>query len=256
MRIARQNRARKCVKVWFVALAVALFATGAGSAFADTYHDPTGMVVSVGTEGDNVNCQWYGYTREPLITLSQGGGCSSATWGTVASDGGCASGGVVVAIGEANRDCGYHSTEANAGLIGVGLLGADSSGLVAVSDTGDAWAYCYPAIPWGPGCSAPGFAASGTGTATGEGNALSGTGRSNSTWWTPLPLGLLSVSGTQDANSSRGGAVSVTGNATGGGGLGAVTVDGNSNANGGLVSISVLGHARGGNVNYGGSGAG
>lgn len=238
-----------------VAVLVAVMLGTGAVAFAETYHDPTGKVLSVGTDGDDVNCQWYGWTDASLVTLSQGGGCSSSTWATVATDGGCASGGVVVAIGDANRDC-YNGSREATGLVAVGLLGADSWGFVAVSDTGDARAWCYPAIPWGPGCSAPGLAVSGTGPAAGEGNAASGTGRGDSTWSTPLPLGLLSVSGTQDANSSRGLAVSGTGNAVTGGGIGAVSVDGNSNANGGLVSVSVLGHARGGTVNYGGSGAG
>jgi hypothetical protein len=53
--------------------------------------------------------------------------------------GGCAAGGVTIAIGNPNRAChGYSDRDAN-GMVGIGLLGADSyGGVLAVSDSGTA----------------------------------------------------------------------------------------------------------------------
>ena len=100
------------------------------------------------------------------------------------------------------------------------------------------------------------MAVSGTSTASGS-TAISGAGNAYgrpASYLVLVDSPGVSLSG---AGGAYGGAVAVAGgSAASGGGVGAIAATGDSDANGGLVSVSVLGHARDGNVNYGGSGAG
>lgn len=141
--------------VWGVGVAgvlcgVGLLFAGLSPARAQAYRTPGNEIV-VGTSGDDAHAVWLGV-----------------------SHGGCARGAFAVAVGEA----GCTNAEAYGSYAGVGLAAAESFGLVAVSDTGNAQDYC---IRITIGCIFPGVAASGTGTARG-GYAVSGTGAAYSSW--------------------------------------------------------------------------
>jgi hypothetical protein len=234
-------------------LGVVASVLGRSAASAETYTDPLGLgLVVVGTDGSDA--------RSSIVAVSQGG---------------CADGLVAVAIGESSHDCWWNGFGHEAyGLVGLGLLGAEggiaigggdsaagltalavgggnASGLVAVSDTGTAQAYCLGPIPWGDNCAEPGIAVSGTGTAYGDGHTFSGAGNAESTWdGTDNPLWPIV-------------AVSALGGASGGN----VAASGTGTARGRStttwqhpvpypgVSVSGTGTASGGAVAFGGSNA-
>lgn len=227
-------------------------------AFGDVYRtpDPLGPIlwdaVGVGTSFSVCIATNGDRCVGDMVTVTEGGGCSS--------------GGLSIAVGDRGDGCGtyWYGREAT-GNIAAGLLGAESAGMLAVSDTGDST---------GVG-GADSMAVSGTGCARAGWVAVSVTGCADGgvpsgPFFGIETLPSVAVSGANRASNGRpngmtaaplgqasGGAVAVAGTgATSSGGLGAFTVGGNSNANGGLLSFSGTGHARGGTVNYGGSGAG
>lgn len=246
-----KQTARRAV---IVAGAVAGSYSLGSAALAETYTDPVGLgVVVVGTDGSDA--------RSSIVAVSQGG---------------CADGLVAVAVGESGHDCWWNGWGHEAyGLVGLGLLGAEggiaigggdsaagitalavgggnASGLVAVSDTGSAQAYCLGPIPWGDNCAEPGVAVSGTGTAYGDGHTFSGTGPAQSTWdGTDNPLWpIVAVSG---LGSASGGNLAVSGTGTADGRstkasqhpvpYPGVTISGTGSARGGWIAIAPNGRA-------------
>ena len=238
-----------------------------------TYRTPYDAVMA-GTGGGDAGSDYYsgypvvGPLHMPLVGVSNGG---------------CAEGIVAVAIGESNRYCNWNGQEA-AGLVAVGLLGADggvaigggyggdgtiaigggnAEGVTAVSDTGSARAQCVSPIPWGDAeCAEPGVAISGTGYAYGYGHTVSGTGSSDSTWhgyhndlWPIVSVsglgnasgGNVAVGGTGSASAQPSTTSRVTGQPVTYPGI--AVAGGNANANGGALAVSGTGQAQGGAVN-------
>lgn len=202
---------------------------GLSAAFAEVYTDPLELgVVVVGTDGsdagsDNGIGLLVAGVHFPIVAVSQGG---------------CANGTVAIAIGESSHDCWWNGWGNEAyGYVAIGLLGAeggiaigggdggmlalgggDASGLVAVSDTGDAGAGCLTPIPWGDNCAEPGVAVSGTGTAYGDGHTVSGTGESRTDWgseWdTPRDNPLWPIVTISGLGNASGGNVAISGAGT------------------------------------------
>src|SRR5687767_6047153 len=180
-----------------------LFGFGVRAAVAQIVGDPLGVVQVGTTPSDSLGC---------VVAVSNG--C-------------CASGMVVVAVGESNRSCDtYGEAEASGWLVGLGLLGAegptalgggDTFGLVAVSDTGNARADCIRSL-FDSNCAEPGVAVSGTGSATGEGSVVSGTGSAQTSW--------------DQYDNDTFAVVAVSGLGNAGGGDSLVSVSGGSNADG------------------------
>lgn len=262
-----QKVGRRLLSVACVAAPVVSCAAFMGAASAETYRAPNDAVV-VGTFGSDAGQQDI-YSPVPLLAVTHGG---------------CADGWVTLAVGENNRYCGWSGKESQ-GLVAVGLLGADSRmlavgggdtfGVVSVSDTGPAEADCVGPIPWGDWrCAEPGIAVSGTGSATGAGSTVSGTGPSHSDWqqegndfWAVASVsgmgdargGNVAVSGTGDAHGHShttyritGGPVTYPGLAVSGAGEahgGVVSVGmGDASATGGIAAVSLTGNASGGSV--------
>jgi hypothetical protein len=173
---------------------------------------------------------------------------NSVTGVAAVSQGGCSTAFLVAAsVGEPNHACNIQYdgvSDTHGGVLAVGLLGADSRGMVAVSDTGTAHGDCFYI---GLGCVEPGFAVSGTGHAHGE-NAVSGTGNAsaNTDWCSelyPLPgcveqYGGVAASGTGSSQSDH---VAVAGGSAHGGEAG-VGVQGDAS---GDVAVTVFGDADG-----------
>lgn len=178
----------------------------APAAFADNYTVPG--LVEVGTNGDDA------------------GQRDTAAWVSV-SQGGCAYGGVAVAIGDSSHPCPWWAPyetpgQDAAGHVAIGLLGGDSnSWAVSVADTGDATTCETDLLDI-----CVGIAVSGTGTASGRDLAVSGAGHATSS--------TVGVSGTGAATGPV--AVSGTDNATGN-----IAVSGTGNADGSTLGVSVLG---------------
>ena len=133
--------------------AVAL--VGAGGARAETYRDPSGAVTGLylwqlGTDGSDAS-------SGDVVAVSLGG---------------CAYGAVAVGVGDPNRSC-FWQGDVQGNPVGVGLLGAESRGTVAVSDTGGATGSCYDVSL---GCVGESVAVSVTGPAAGSLVSVSVTG--------------------------------------------------------------------------------
>lgn len=218
------NRCRAITRLVLASTAVAA-CWGYTAASAETYETPEtyptlpwNLDACVGTDGSSCNS---------YIAITQGGGCAEAM--------------LAISIGDRGGGCGSTGSEAT-GNIGIGLFGADASGILAFSDTGDA-----------TGVTSDGSAVSGTGCARAQLVAVSGTGCAEAgPSGTGLGLGderlpRVAVSGAGSAQNWDGNGVTLA--PLGGGNGGAVVVAGNNaTTSGGLVAISLTGEACGASI--------
>lgn len=173
-----------------VGVVAAVSIGGAGAAWGETVRDPSGQVTG-------------------LYLFEVGTNGSDASSGDVVavSHGGCARGAVAVGIGDPNRSC-FWQGDVEGQPVAVGLLGAESKGLVAVSDSGGATGWC---LDVSLGCAGQGVGVSATGPASGL-VAVSGTGTATSdTFFMPgTPSAAVSGTGRAEGHTVS---VSGTGNA-------------------------------------------
>lgn len=220
---------------------VAMGVLGAGTALAETYGDPLGLVAVGTTSSDNPNGK--------VLAVANGGTATSQSCMPL-PDGWCYWQGTAINT----------TGQANGGMLAVSVTGCSGGNILmfggAVSGTncaqGDHWGIS------GLGSASGGYAISGAGPATAGGAGISGLGSASGYWlaiggasanawgaWPTDGLGLIDIG----ALAISGGSASSTGTAiAGGNATGRVAVSGKGTATGGQIAISPAGDASGGSV--------